>query len=329
MIAGNGKINSRELIKKFFEGNYPTDIERRFHLWLLNESNREEKEEGLKDMWESIPCGNPETVKGSLHAVRTKLGMPATTVRLGRRRLALRVAAVIIPFLLVAGGYYLADRYAGTPAKEPIARTVEALAGMKVVLPDNSVVEITEGLLTYPEHFTGPERTVTLEGSGYFEVVTDAGKPFVIHGNTMDVRVTGTEFMFTNDRETMVSTVYLVEGSVDVTAGENGTVALEQGHSLRYDSVSGEITIGELALGKEALTTGRLIFENATLSDIINASTQSRGYELIIRQMDRGSKTYNIKFISDENIEEILGVLSVLADGSFRYTIENNKVYIE
>ncbi|MCC8019624.1 MAG: FecR domain-containing protein [Rikenellaceae bacterium] len=297
-------------------------------MWLLEESNREEKEEGLKDMWDTIPCGDSETVKGSLHAVRTKLGLPGSTVRFGRRRLALRVAAVVIPFLLIAGGYYLMDLFTGSPS-EQIAGMLEAGAGMKVVLPDNTVVEVTEGRMTYPESFTGPERSVTLDGSGYFEVAADAEQPFVIHGNTMDVRVTGTQFMFTNDRETMVPTISLVEGSVEVTAGETGTVALEQGYSLKYDGVSGEITIGELALGREALTTGRLIFENATLPEIINASTQSRGYELIVRQMDRGSKTYNIKFINDENIEEILGVLSVLADGSFRYTIENSKVYIE
>src|SRR5690606_36020397 len=65
----------------------------------------------------------------------------------------------------------------------------------QTTLADGTKVWLNAGSsLTYPMHFAGNERRVTLEGEAYFDVSHDAERPFIVHVNDTEIRVLGTQF---------------------------------------------------------------------------------------------------------------------------------------
>jgi ferric-dicitrate binding protein FerR (iron transport regulator) len=48
--------------------------------------------------------------------------------------------------------------------------------------------------INYPVSFTGSERAVTITGEAYFEVATDAAKPFKVKVHDALIEVLGTHF---------------------------------------------------------------------------------------------------------------------------------------
>lgn len=61
----------------------------------------------------------------------------------------------------------------------------------KFVLPDGSEVTLNKfSVLRYTHHFgIGRERVVELDGEGYFNIMPDSSKPFIVNTNGMEVKV--------------------------------------------------------------------------------------------------------------------------------------------
>lgn len=122
----------------------------------------------------------------------------------------------------------------------------------RIVLPDGSAVWLNaESSLRFPVAFTGAERRVEMTGEAYFEVRSDAAKPFRVQVTPQtEVAVLGTHFninAYTN--EPGISTT-LLEGAVQVTAG-SGSRRLSPGQQATVNSV-GQIIVLQNADTEEA-----------------------------------------------------------------------------
>ncbi|MBS1609186.1 MAG: FecR family protein [Bacteroidetes bacterium] len=88
----------------------------------------------------------------------------------------------------------------------------------KVELPDGSVVWLNAGSkLTYDKEFGNTLREVNLIGEGYFDVVHNAEKPFIIHTSFFDIKDLGTQFNVKCYPEDKTTETSLIEGSVEIT----------------------------------------------------------------------------------------------------------------
>ncbi len=82
----------------------------------------------------------------------------------------------------------------------------------KIILADSTTVWLNAGSrLIYPTKFAQKNRTVFLEGEGFFDVSKDETRPFFIHTSLMKVRVVGTSFVIkaypeNNTEEAIVAT---------------------------------------------------------------------------------------------------------------------------
>ncbi|NDV47396.1 DUF4974 domain-containing protein [Paludibacter sp. 221] len=86
-----------------------------------------------------------------------------------------------------------------------------------VVLSDGTVAWINSGSkLTYPKEFGKRTRSVSLDGEMYIEVARDEKRPFHVYTDDMNINVLGTKFNLSAYREENVSSVILLEGSVEV-----------------------------------------------------------------------------------------------------------------
>jgi transmembrane sensor len=93
----------------------------------------------------------------------------------------------------------------------------------RIQLPDGSTVWLNAGSkLDYSKEFGNKNREVHLIGEGYFDVVRNPEKPFIIHTTAVEVKVLGTQFnvkSYPGDKTTETS---LIKGSVEVFVKNRG-----------------------------------------------------------------------------------------------------------
>lgn len=114
-------------------------------------------------------------------------------------------------------------------------QTVTLSAGDRVLtasLPDGSTVTLAAGsTLQHREGLRGDQRTVALDGQGFFAVAT-AERPFVVKTANAEIEVLGTEFDASAWPGTDETAVALVEGSVRLRSAAGG-VTLAPGEVSR------------------------------------------------------------------------------------------------
>lgn len=118
-------------------------------------------------------------------------------------------------FLLVKSKKNDAEAIASTPIN-----TISTKYGSrtKIELPDGSIVWLNAGSkLTYDKDFGSSLREVNLTGEGYFDVVHNDEKPFIIHTSFIDIKDLGTRFNVKCYPEDKTTETSLVEGSVEIT----------------------------------------------------------------------------------------------------------------
>ena len=104
---------------------------------------------------------------------------------------------------------------------------IEARNGSRTrsVLADGSTVWLNAGSKLYYENdFNGATREVRLEGEGYFDIVKNPSRPFIVHTSGIDIKVLGTAFNVKAypDDKTVETTLF--RGSVKVFRHEETEV---------------------------------------------------------------------------------------------------------
>jgi ferric-dicitrate binding protein FerR (iron transport regulator) len=157
-----------------------------------------------------------------------------------------------------------------------------------LLLSDGTLVHLNAAsTLRYPDRFAG-EREVFLTGEAYFEVASDAGRPFVVHAGGTRTHVLGTSFNVNAypDREVVMTT--LVEGRVRVECGER-EYEIRPGTQVIYHRETGEATTRDVDV--EMYTSwkdGYYIFEGMPLEELMN--TFARWYNLRVAYESEGVK---------------------------------------
>lgn len=176
-----------------------------------------------------------------------------------------------------------------------------------VVLPDGSKVWLNAAsTLKYPSRFGPGERTVELDGEGYFEVAKDNDRPFLVKSKGQVVRVLGTVFNVNayHDEEFIITT--LVEGAVSVFATDDSrpagdyrhesSILLEPNQQARFNE-EGIKVLRDVATGDfTAWRDGTFVFYGQSMP-------------VVMRQIERW---YDVSFANTELTEniELWGVLS-------------------
>lgn len=93
----------------------------------------------------------------------------------------------------------------------------------RTILPDGSTVWLNAGSkIFYEKDFSKATREIRLEGEAFFDVVKEAGRPFIVHTGGIDIKVLGTAFNVKSYPEDKSVETTLLRGLVQVTkAGES------------------------------------------------------------------------------------------------------------
>jgi ferric-dicitrate binding protein FerR (iron transport regulator) len=251
------------------------------------------------------------------------------TPRKKRFAIAYRIAASFILIALVIG-YYTYEKNEEASLKKSVY-THEGNK-MNIVLPDETKVWLNaDSRLTYASDFmAGEDRQVYLEGEGFFDVMPDASRPFIVNTSAIAVKVLGTAFnvkSYPNDQK-IQTTVVRGKVSVESTAKKNGQlVMLSPNQRAVFTKGSEKIVREEKVDGEEDTLwkDGWIIFDDKPFSYIIE--TLERWYDVEIKMEDSLSLscTFSAKF-KDKSLEEVLDIFKNTE--SINYTIDGSKVSI-
>lgn len=237
-------------------------------------------------------------------------------------------AAVIIPFIFLAGAFTFVANRSGVFSSEEMAEvTVPYGEQVQVVLQDGTIVQLNSGShLQYPKSFGLFERNVKLTGEGYFKVAKELGRPFMVNLNEINVKVTGTKFnakAYPDDNKISVS---LEEGHVNIIDKKNNIYPLKVGESADYNRNSGICTVNKVEdmTLHTAWRTKSLNFYRTPLCDIIK--TLERQYEVQFSVSDSALLNYRFSISTSRiKLDEILNDLEKVS--KIRFKLNNEGKY--
>jgi transmembrane sensor len=202
-------------------------------------------------------------------------------------------AAVLVA--LVGGGAVLVARLGpAAPAHTldaPRVYATRAAQTANILLNDGSRVMLApQSVLRVPSDFGARERTVTIEGEGFFVVAHNAAMPFRAIAKGAVAQDIGTRFDLRAYEEEPGVKVIVAEGAVALgrTAGANirgpEGVVLNRGERGSLGSTDSTVIVDRVSLRLVGWTDGRLSFVNTPLLEI--SRTIGRWYDLDVRVAD-------------------------------------------
>lgn len=243
------------------------------------------------------------------------------------RRLYLNLAkyAAVIAILLV-NAWLFTDKFI-PKEKAPLYTQIKVPTGQRIymTLQDGTEAWLSpRSIIRIPSEFSKNERSVELDGEGFFSVTKDTERPFIVKTQGYNIKVLGTRFnVFAYTKSKRFET-NLVEGSVQVinnTQPEehiilkpNEMVSLKDGVLVKSTATFNN---------EEYLKSGIFYFSNKKFSEVLDYLTLWYKVKFEVKESAQIDKYVSGKFRQSDDIERILKALQGVHH--FQYKIENNE----
>lgn len=298
-------MNEKEILKKVLSGSMNGEERKSI-------SEQDPVMRHLKKQWDD-PTNDlslsPSARERLLGRITKRINNPKTVML--RWRYFGVVASLAI---LVSLGYW----FAGNGQSDPQIVYVVSAGRQSMeafYLPDGSHVSLNAGSkLTYPEHFSGKHREISLSGQAFFKVHHDPQHPFIVKTKTMDVKALGTSFeIFTVDSASYTEMI-LTEGAVEVSTkrdeGEGDVYLVKPDEKLAYE-MNGEAKIEKVDAKQYSAwyRDGKPSFKNEKLAMILPRLESWYGVRIDCPEevADKYSFTFSIH---NEAVELLLNIIS-------------------
>lgn len=249
-----------------------------------------------------------------------------------RKRLLFRVAAILIPFILLIGQFWYIDKkidlFDNSGYEEIYVPKGERL---QVIFQDGSKATLNaESRIKYPRKFGFSERKIELDGEAFFEVSPNKERPFIIDLKNIYVKVTGTSFNITAYQTEQDISVALESGKVSLLHSQQSAspaiADLKPGEKAIYNRESGlcKIIRSENITANSAWKNNIIMFNNTSLSEVIK--TLSRKYNADFEIADSSAIQYSFTLTSvPKDIWDILYDLEKISPVRFE---KRDKIWI-
>ncbi len=232
----------------------------------------------------------------------------------------LKIAASLLLIIGLGLGSYVA--YEETPAPEIAWMEKSTLRGQKatIKLTDGTKVYLNaDSRLSFPEYFEAGKREVTLEGEAFFEVTSNAKRPFLIKSGNLTTTVLGTSFgIKAFDGEPLQVTV--ATGKVKVSARRASGAAQEvilMPDEQAYED--GQLHKREVDIDQYLAWKDKTIrFDEATLAEA--ATVLERWFDVSIEIEDKNIRQRRISAkYRDESLVNIMKSFEYILGVEYRF----------
>ncbi|WDY57149.1 FecR family protein [Pseudomonas sp. PSKL.D1] len=243
-------------------------LQLQLHAWLDADPLHREEYDQLGRLWAAadlIPAQRLEA-----------LCQPEPVRQLPRRRVLRQALAASVAMLALGLGW------AGWKYQQLNHQlTLQTAFGERrqVVLPDGTQLDLNAGTQLQVDFTPGRRHIQLSTGEAMFSVAHDSGRPFVVDTAQGSVTVTGTRFDVRLDPS--LTRVAVEQGSVRVQGKGDSLAQLAAGQGSQIDA-QGKVAT-PYAVNAAALTAwrqGKLVFENATLAEVVAEASRYRSQPL-------------------------------------------------
>ena len=173
------------------------------------------------------------------------------------------------------------------------------------------------------------DREVFLSGEAYFKVARNVRKPFIVHTGELNIQVLGTTFnvaSYPDDAEIKVS---LVEGRVNVytTSDAKKNILLSPDEQAVFNKDDKALFMRKIdASSQAAWTTGRLVFVNEKLFDILKSIEKKYDVQILVQSRKVYTEYFSGSIDANLTLDEILSYLDV--DNKFMWRKKGKTIVV-
>lgn len=321
----------KELLDKYMSGGMTTD-----ELKILKQAVNIHTDEELGDLldveWQQFSDMRPidtAVQKEMLAKIRQRTNHESLFVW---NKKGMRIAASIVIILLTSLSLYL---YHGNREMSQLGdRNVVVKVGkgerVSITLPDGTSVRLnSESELAYQQDFGLKDRRVSLTGEGFFDVVKNKERQFVVNTQYLDVKVLGTAFNIYTYQNSDSVEMTLVRGHVEVTATHPPyqTMDVQPNEKVVYNKRTGKMRLENTSNEFEtAWMNHELVFRSARLGDVLNRVGRKYGFTVEVDDTLLLKDVYTGVF-DEAEINDVMQILK--AHFGFTYRIKENVIWIE
>ena len=277
----------------------------------------------IESGWRSLTAAR-ETRDGSVLPISPHLERHHHLRQVPRTPVAWRMAAAAV--LILAGSSVAVWRTIGhhAPARPVAAPPMTEIAtqrGQRATLRLADGTDVVLGMvsrLRIPSDFGDSTRDVYLDGDGYFVVAHDSARPFTVHTAHAIARDVGTKFGV-RAYGSAPTEVAVADGAVSLSV-VSPTYAQWSGVLLHADDIGQIDQQGQLTAirnagvsGALAWTTGRLVFRDAPLREVIAELGRWYDLDLQVRDSAVAARRLTASF-SDESVPLVLERIALSLD---------------
>ena len=248
------------------------------------------------------------------------------------KRVCFRVAAVLIPVVLIVGLYMQLNSKVdlfGTSEYEEVV--VDKGERIQIMFQDGTKVYInSDSKLRYPKKFALNTREVFFEGEAYFVVAKNKNRPFIVNLSGPAIHVLGTSFNVQDYPENKDIVVCLDEGNINLTLPTEKKYPVKPGERLVYNKDNQQCTISKmndmrrLSMWKQNV----IVFKDTPLSEVIKIL--NRWYNVEFKVEDENVLKYVYTLTSDNTLlEKVLMDLEKIAPVKFEYNEDKKEVIVK
>ncbi|HUN01527.1 MAG TPA: FecR family protein [Niabella sp.] len=219
-------------------------------------------------------------------------------------------------------------------------------AKTQIILPDGSKVWLNSASkLRYSKNFNTKSREVTLEGEGFFDVIRDSARPFIVHTRAIDIHVLGTSFNVKDYGSDKAIETTLIKGLIEIVNKSdthpskiilhpkeklifNKVIESQKKENFSksdYHIVSLPKTKPDTAINETSWIHNRLVFEGDTFREL--AKKMERWYNVEIIFYNEKTANFRLRGVfEDESLDQAMKGLQMIAPFSFK--VNGNKIEI-
>lgn len=289
-------------------GRYNNFIHGLIDRWLKGTSTPQEQEQLQKyfieyDLTENEPGSAPEFDPDkeqsermySLLIKRLSLGEPAPKVYSLNRKWILRIAATVIPLVMVTAGIYFMTKrspenglIASSSQKQFVNNTGEIL---HIRLTDGTGIWLNRNASILLDTSTfNEQRHISFRGEAYFDVAQDKSHPFTITAGGLTTTVLGTTFVIKMDSLLANTSVTLYTGKVSLNGNGTGTRFMHPGEDATYNALSRQLKIAPASAYALTWMTKEIVCKDEPLEEIVRYLEQYYSIPISMIKIPAGNR---------------------------------------
>lgn len=336
-----------ELLRKLFQKRCDQGEKELIISWFTDIKYERKLRHIIREHWDEFELESPyydfdtnhllEKLHHSIHLDSYKKSQALPLYRKVYHQFSKIAAVLLMPLLVIGTLYFMTDGRFFEKEETIYAEVHSPLAARtRFELPDGSTGWLNSGsTLKFPVKFYGKQRKVELSGEGYFDVVDDSKKPFVVKASDINVVALGTRFnvLAYPDDETFEITLESGKVLVEKTrkSGEPSKLTeLQHNHQLVISIKTGITDVKKVESEKyTSWKEGKLVFRNEPMPKVVKRISRWYNVEIDLTGKEMENYTFRATF-EDETISEVLKLLKasspidyvehkreMLSDGTF------------